>query len=384
MPSINSFDIIVIGSGCTGLSFLEALNQLDQTKRILVLEQATSLSEIPKKTWSFWTQNPNHFQHILWHEWQSWYISTKNQSSLLNSQKLTYQSIHSEKYLNHCLNNLSTNPNVTFLFNQSITGVTYPTHTSCQVHSDTDCWDAHWVIDTRPPMMKRDFELIQSFRGAYIKTNTPLFNPTQFGLMDQIKTIQKTIQFTYLLPKNPYTCLIESTVLHQPNATIDLDGLLEHDLKRICDNHNFSIIREELGHLPMTSHTFKQPSHKRHIHAGQSAGALRPSSGYGFIRILKWAQYAAQAYHLKNYIPKPNYHRGIMYQMDKIFLNVLKQRPEVAPTLFLSLADKLSGDEFAMFMMDQPNINIWLKIMHALPTRTMMNGLLKKSIYHGV
>ena len=50
MPVTDSFDIIVIGAGCAGLSFVEALNQLDQTKRILVLEQATSLSEIPKTT----------------------------------------------------------------------------------------------------------------------------------------------------------------------------------------------------------------------------------------------------------------------------------------------------------------------------------------------
>ena len=380
MPVTDSFDIIVIGAGCAGLSFVAALNQLDQTKRILILEQATSLSEIPKKTWSFWTKNPTHLSPIVWHEWQSWSVTNCNQSEIVNSQTFTYQSIHSENYLDQCLNNISNNPNISIVFNQTISQVTYPNKTSCRVQSSTDSWNAQWVIDTRPPMMRDQFELIQSFYGAYVKTNTPLFNPTQFSLMDQIKTIQTNIQFTYLLPKDPYTCLIESTVLHAPKNFVDLKTLLKHDLKRICGNHTFSITREEQGHLPMTSHSFKQPSHKRHIYAGQNSGALRPSSGYGFIRIRNWAQCAAQSYHFKKNIPKPNYHRGIMHRMDKIFLNVLTQTPEVAPTLFLSLANKLSGDAFAMFMMDQPNLNIWFKIMHALPTRTMLKGLHKKSV----
>ena len=88
----------------------------------------------------------------------------------------------------------------------------------------------------------------------------------------------------------------------------------------------------------MTAKHFKQPKHARHMLAGQAAGALRPSSGYGFKRILHWANHAAIHFHKTHTIPRPKYHMGLQHQLDRIFFKYAYQRSTICTTAFYALS----------------------------------------------
>lgn len=377
MLATKHYDIIIIGAGCAGLSFIKALNQLSQSYRILILEQAESIQAIPPKTWSFWTQKPDQFKNILWHEWDTWFLSTQSKKNILHSKRHRYQSIHSEHYLSDCIENIKNNPLITLLFDQPVIDVTYPSKKRCRIQTPSNLWSCDWLIDTRPVTVKDDCELVQSFIGHYIESETPIFDDAQAGLMTRLSTNQGIIKFIYFLPKNKYTALIESTCIHPPHLKPNLERYIAEDIRHFCDNKPINITRSETGKLPMTAKHFKQPKHPRHILAGQAAGALRPSSGYGFKRILHWAKHAAFHFHKTHTIPRPKYHMGLQHQLDRIFLNTLTKHPQYAPLLFMRLANTLNGDEFAQFMMDATTLSIWYKIIKALPTKIMLTGLTK-------
>lgn len=377
MLNTETYDIIVIGAGCAGLSFVSALNELSKSSRILILEQAPSIDKVPNRTWSYWTSKPDELKAYIWHEWQRWSLSTHSKEILSHSNELTYQSIKSDHYLPALLEKIKKNKNITVLFEKKIDKLIYASKTKIVTRTVSEQWFSQWVIDTRPPNEEANFELIQSFKGQYIRSSKPIFNPNVFGLMDNIVCKDNIIKFTYLLPNNHYECLIETTFLHQPDKLPDIEYHLKKDLQRFGSHHPFKVIQSEHGRLPMTAKRFRQPKHKRHIKAGQSAGGLRPSSGYGFKRIIAWAQLAAQTYHKHQLIPYPNHHAFFSHKMDQIFLNTLKHMPEQAPTIFTALAEGLNGDEFGYFMMDKANISIWRKVIQALPTKTMLKGLTK-------
>ena len=193
--------------------------------------------------------------------------------------------------------------------------------------------------------------------------------------MDRLTLVDGNIKFIYQLPKSEYECLIETTCLHPPHLKPNLDLYLKQDIERICGTNPIYITRSESGKLPMSSKRYQQPMHSRHVVAGQAAGALRPSSGYGFKRILHWANHAAANFNHKKIISHPHHHLGFQHKMDQIFLNTLSKNPQHAPLLFTTLANTLSGDEFAKFMMDEANILIWYKIIKALPTKIMLQGI---------
>jgi len=53
--------------------------------------------------------------------------------------------------------------------------------------------------------------------------------------------------------------------------------------------------------------------------------------------------------------------------MDRIFIKVLRKYPSIAPGIFIKMAEKLTGDEFAKFLSGEANYKIWLKVIYSMP-----------------
>jgi lycopene beta-cyclase len=53
--------------------------------------------------------------------------------------------------------------------------------------------------------------------------------------------------------------------------------------------------------------------------------------------------------------------------MDEVFITVLRHRPEVAPELFLRMANALNGDEFSLFLSGEAGWSLRLKVVMAMP-----------------
>ena len=176
MKPQNLYDIIVIGAGCAGLGLAHAISQLNTTIKILILEKAKSLDEVPKKTWSFWTDQPNLWKKHAWHSWSKWYLSDITNTITQESHSYQYVSVHSDQYLNNLANGIH-HSNSSIIFGQTVLSVDTSQLDCLGVQSNNDHWYSDWVIDTRPVTENKHFELIQSFHGRIITSETPCFNP---------------------------------------------------------------------------------------------------------------------------------------------------------------------------------------------------------------
>jgi lycopene beta-cyclase len=54
--------------------------------------------------------------------------------------------------------------------------------------------------------------------------------------------------------------------------------------------------------------------------------------------------------------------------MDAIFLNVLRNQPELGPELFMRLFSKVSSEKLIRFLSDQGKVSDYLAVILALPS----------------
>jgi lycopene beta-cyclase len=118
------------------------------------------------------------------------------------------------------------------------------------------------------------------------------------------------------------------------------------------------------------------PSAKNYVNAGIGGGALRASSGYGFLRIQRWAKQAADAMIQRNSLVGQPATPPVLAFMDRIFLQVIKQNPELGPIIFERLLARVAPIRFLRFMDDQPSIIDLVSIIISLPKTPFLKGLI--------
>ena len=114
----------------------------------------------------------------------------------------------------------------------------------------------------------------------------------------------------------------------------------------------------------------------RVFRAGQAAGILRASSGYGFLRIQAWAESTAEELASGRRLSEKPFGSPLERKMDAIFLAAMTRSPHAAADWFARIADQLSGDEFGRFMSQSPSLHLWLKVISALPRAPFVRALL--------
>ena len=114
---------------------------------------------------------------------------------------------------------------------------------------------------------------------------------------------------------------------------------------------------------------------KTYIKAGLFVGGARPSSGYAFQRIQRWA--TACALSISNgALPVAHQADSILLQwMDAIFLKVMQKQPQLAPKLFLAMFNKVKPIVMVRFLSDEGTIKDYLAIILALPPSPFLKQL---------
>ena len=113
----------------------------------------------------------------------------------------------------------------------------------------------------------------------------------------------------------------------------------------------------------------------RIIPAGQAAGVLRASSGYGFLRIQAWARALADELVEGRTLRAKPFGSTLERKMDAIFLAAILGSPHSAAGWFIGMADYLTGDEFGQFMSQSPSLSSWLKVVSTLPKLEFVHAL---------
>ncbi|MDA7751404.1 lycopene cyclase family protein [Methylophilaceae bacterium] len=136
------------------------------------------------------------------------------------------------------------------------------------------------------------------------------------------------------------------------------------------------LIKQEEGILPMGA--AKPKNYKNILKIGMSAGMIRPSSGYSMMRVAGWISKVGDLELNEQTISRFIYNPSrVLNWMDKLFLKVCFNRPDMGPTLFMSLFSKAETGTVIRFMAESNTYLDLLKVVMSLPKKIMIMSLFK-------
>lgn len=368
------YDLAILGAGCAGLSLARELIRHGYSKRAVIIEPRDTYSH--DRTWCFWANAQHELSDLVSKRWSQWQLSTSQQAIRHTGVRLSYQQIRSDDFYHTHLAKIANRSNIELL-----TGVTAGSMLDqgdrVQIETTASAISARLVIDTRPRSPQHDqATLWQIFSGAEVETDEACFEPSVAGLMQQMSSDDSGLKFTYILPMTAHTALIQTTRFAlRKTAPETLDREFERDL-RTTFKTTTKIRRRERGCLPMGQKRQSPHPSARVLRAGQAAGVLRASSGYGFLRIQDWAESTAEELASGQRLLSKPFGSPLERKMDAIFLSAMTSSPHAAADWFTRIADQLSGDEFGQFMSQSPSFHLWLKVVSSLPKAPFLRALL--------
>ncbi len=362
------YDYIITGAGCAGLSFaMHLINSAKfQHKRILIVDKDAKTKN--DRTWCFWEKEENLFQPIVAKEWEQLSIFSNNFSKDLTISPYRYKLIHGKDYYNYCLSHILAQKNIQFLqadvqeiySNETTGAIINDQHYTCQFLFNS-------IIFQKPQLKKREFYLLQHFKGWYIESSEPVFDSSQATLMD-FRTEQKNeTRFFYVLPFSAHRALVEFTIFSKKILNDEAyEAELENHIRDTLKIKNFSITEKELGVIPMTNMRFLQRQNNI-INLGTAGGQTKGSSGYTFGFIQKHSSSLVQSLvqHGHPFATKRNLKRFHFY--DSVLLNILHHNKIAGRDIFSQLFRKNKARQVFKFLDNETNLAEELKIISSLP-----------------
>jgi lycopene beta-cyclase len=366
-------DLAIIGGGCAGLSLARELADRQTPQSIIILEPRTQYQD--DRSWCFWSTPEHALSILVSHSWSTWRFGLQGQAvDTKNSSLHPYQYIRSADFYRDCWKKIAQCPSITASLGTTVTCVKKQDD-GWHIDTTQGSFFATQVIDTRPPSSTHFAQstLYQCFLGAEIQLGHGI-NTEHFALelMTDMRLLDGEFCFTYLLPLGQDRLLIELTLFaSRPYPAEALREAFDQLLaeRGLTDSPS---LRIEYGNLPMGLPVQRSDPPR----AGLGGGALRPSSGYGFMRIQRWAEQCAEHYCKQGTVIPQTLSNFWLQKMDQLFLSVIQSQPSLAPTLFNKLLGKTQTERFIRFMNDRASLIDYFHIVMCLPKKPFIQALL--------
>lgn len=316
----------MIGAGVSSLSLAVELAQKGTLPGDVVLYDPHPEGR-GSQTFSFWREKNSVPSLEPEYRWGQWSFSTLERAYLHVGTEFEYAMISSEYFRSHAHRIIQAHPQIHIEAQRLMTSP-----------------DAVHVFDSRPPALE-EFRVKQSFVGLEVEL-TQAHSIDTVQLMHEMTYLDQGLDFRYVLPLSKTRLLVEYTrfTVKTPELS-DLESACHRWLE--TRGGAYQVMRREAAHIPMG---LNQIGPHWGMPIGARAGMTRDATGYGFIEIQRWAAVAADQLMSSHRIAAyrvPYFRRW----MDECLLRIIEVRPEVLPQLFMSLAERLSPDQFARFMM---------------------------------
>lgn len=367
-------DVAIIGGGCAGLSLAKRL--ANTRLQVTVLEPRRHYEE--DRTWSFWTDAPEHHAGCLRRQWKRWTVAYGDQCVLRSSTQLRYVTLSSQAVYRQALETCDAASNVTLCLGTRVTGDPSISagRDSVIVESDAGSLRARWVVDTRPSGRSAGYG--QYFLGREIRLSRAAFDPSNVGLMHYCPPRTDRIDFLYILPFAADHALVEATSFAPVSpGRPALNALLDRACARASGGGTIETLREESGFIPMrTVESSLNAGGGPIVQAGLAGGAARPSTGYAFQRIQYSMVRCADAL-LRGEGPRIGYAEGpVSRWMDGLFLSVLQRWPENGPAMLVRLFRNAPADRLERFLSGSNAARDRLAVVGALPPLPFLRQLI--------
>jgi len=375
LPS-NTYDYIIAGSGCAGLTLLYRilLEPALCNKKILVIDKERKDSN--DRTWCFWEKDDGLFQPIVHHQWDNLDFFSEYYSNTLHIAPYRYKMIKGLDFYNHVYAFAAQFKNVEFRYDHI--KKLYMAGSTPVVQTKSSLFSAGYIFNSTkffsPETIKGNNSLLMHFKGWTIKTDQPCLDPGKGTLMDFNVDQQGGTAFMYLLPTTNNEALVEYTLFTGHTLS---PGTYTEVLKEYIHNtlkvDTFELLQEESGVIPLTKKQYPTHHRKKIIHIGTAGGCVKASSGYAF----QFIQQQTDSIILKlkegkTPIVKCSFKNKKFLWYDRTFLDVLIAK-KMSGAAFMSLIiEKITPEKVLDFLGNESNIIDDFNIMKSVPIRVFL------------
>jgi lycopene beta-cyclase len=381
LPKFTSYDYIIAGAGCAGLSLAVHMIKSGKfsEKKILLIDKDDKKRN--DRTWCFWEKKTGLFDSLVYKKWNNAWFYGEDFSSLLDLSPYEYKLIKGIDFYEYSLHLIKQQSN--FEIVNSIVEEIKSQEGQSWIIADGNKITATYIFSSivfeKPVLKEKEHYLLQHFRGWIIETEKPSFNPKQATLMDFRVSQQYGTTFVYVMPFSETQALVEYTLFTE--SLLDKqqyeDGLQCY-IKDILKIDSYKIIEEEFGIIPMTNHSFPLVNGGI-INIGTAGGQTKASSGYTFNFIQKHSARMVQNLIKRNnpFIPLPG-GPGRFKFYDSVLLHILKHRQLAGDKIFTQLFKKNKPRQVLRFLDNESSLLTELKIISSLPTWPFLKAALRQ------
>lgn len=373
--------LLILGGGCAGLSL--ALRLADghfPYQKVIIIEKRDAYHN--DRTWCFWKLDDSHLTHLAAFEWKAFKVSSNDAEAIVDCKETPYQMIRSCDVYDFALKTIKQSDKIELHLGHAINNIAKTSQGEWLIETDRGFFSGSVVIDTRPDSFEDIKPILwQSFYGQEIISETRLFEASVPDLMNFLQKSDDGVAFSYILPFSETEALLETTVFGPEILTADDLNDRQYSLvNRITNGRPYVVSRSEYGALPMGGMSANIMASSSYFKVGLMAGSLRPSTGYAFQRIQRWAESCSVS--IRNglgpigHVPDP----WPIRMMDDLFLKVLRDSPHLGAMMFYKIFKNVGPDKVIRFLSDHGKFSDCLSVIFALPAQPFLQMLLKGMI----
>lgn len=379
MGSSVTYDYIIAGAGCAGLSL--AVHMINSgrfaDKKILIVDK--NEKKLNDRTWCFWETEPGLFEPVVHHRWGKVWFHSDKLSKLLDLPPYQYKLIRGIDFYKHCFQLIRQQPNIHIRLGE-IKGIeSKENHAFLLIEDEriSGRYIFNSILFDKPVLRQKEHYLLQHFKGWVVETDQPFFKPTEATLMDFRTSQDNGTTFVYVMPFSEKKALIEFTVFNEkllPDQQYD-EGLKNY-IHNVLQVSSYKVSESEFGVIPMTNYRFPV-SNQSIINIGTAGGQTKASSGYTFRFIQKHSAAIVKSLaNDKNPAVKSGAGRFNFY--DSILLRILKEKTVTGKNIFTALFQKNKPQRLLRFLDNESSFAEELKIISSLPTMPFLKAALKQ------
>ncbi|MFF0586971.1 lycopene cyclase family protein [Streptomyces sp. NPDC003781] len=357
-------DIVVVGAGAAGLCLahrLPARESPGAVSSVVLVDPPPGPLRPPRRTWCFWEAGAGLFDRAATASWE--WLRLHGRDGRVVRRHIAparYKMIRSDDFEALVERDLKDRPGLRRV--QATVGTVTGLPDATVRVTATDAAGApldlraRWVFDSRPPtrLPAARTRLLQHFRGWFVRTERPVFDPEAVDLMD-FRTVQpaRGLSFGYVLPTGRHTALVEYTEFGPaPLTTEAYDEALEDYTRRVLRTGALEVLATEQGVIPMTDAVFERRAGgcDRVFRIGVAGGATRASTGYAFAAVQRQSEAVARAVRAGRRPEPPPPHPARARLMDAVLLRALDTGRVDGPDLFFRLFDRVPADRLLRFL----------------------------------
>ncbi|MFJ4470913.1 lycopene cyclase family protein [Streptomyces sp. NPDC089424] len=376
-------DVVVIGGGAAGLSLARRLTgPLVRNRRpltVALVDAPPGALRPPPRTWCYWEAAGGEYDGVVHAEWGRLRVTGADGAAVVRDPgPLRYKMIRSVDFERWADKELARSGCLRY---EAVVEDVRDVPGGAEVCGYDDGGAAvrlraRWVFDSRPPHGPGPARttLLQHFRGWFVRTSRPAFEPGVAHLMDfRVPQPRHGLAFGYVLPFGRREALVEYTEFSAEVLDDDAyDRALTLYAAEVLGLGDHEVTAVEQGVIAMTDARLPRRAGGSVFPIGVAGGTTRPATGYSFAAAQRQSRAIAAALAEGRTPLAPDPHGARSRAMDAVLLRALDTGRVDGAALFTGLFEKVPAPRLLRFLDGRTNVLEDVAVGLRTPARPML------------